>query len=82
MDTSTALWTLTSYLIIGLTYFAIVTFGVGLLWRLWGYLRTPMPWPEVTTPAPETESGSRSGAKRPKQSARERFMEKSLRGDP
>ena len=58
MDTSTALWTLTSYLIIGLTYFAIVTFGVGLLWRLWGYLRTPMPWPEVTTPAPETESGS------------------------
>lgn len=58
MDTSTALWTLASYIIIGLAYFAAVTFVLGLIWRLWGYLRTPMPWPEVTTPAPETEGGA------------------------
>lgn len=58
MDTSTALWTLASYFIIGLSYLAGLTFILGLLWRLWGYLRTPMPWPEVTTPAPETEGGA------------------------
>ena len=58
MDTATALWTLASYLIIGLAYFAGLTFILGLLWRLWGYLRTPMPWPEVVTPAPETEGGA------------------------
>jgi nitrate reductase gamma subunit len=58
MDTSTALWTLASYLIIGLAYFAGLVAVLGVLWRLWGYLRTPMPWPEATTPAPETESGA------------------------
>jgi nitrate reductase gamma subunit len=58
MDTSTALWTLASSLIIGLAYFAGLAFVLGLLWRLWGYLRTPMPWPETTTPAPETEGGA------------------------
>jgi nitrate reductase gamma subunit len=58
METSTALWILTSYVIIGLAYFAALTFGLGLVWRIWGYLRTPMPWPEVTTPAPETEGGA------------------------
>jgi len=58
MDTSTALWLLASYLIIGLSYFAALALVIGLIWRLWGYLRTPMPWPEVTTPAPETEGGS------------------------
>jgi nitrate reductase gamma subunit len=31
---------------------------LGLLAKLYGYLRTPMPWPEVVTPAPETESGA------------------------
>ncbi|MEW5959665.1 MAG: respiratory nitrate reductase subunit gamma [Chloroflexota bacterium] len=58
MDTSTALWTLLSYIIIGLAYFAGITFVLGLIWRLWGYVRTPMPWPEVTTPAPHTEGGA------------------------
>ncbi|GAB4545944.1 MAG: sulfate reduction electron transfer complex DsrMKJOP subunit DsrM [Anaerolineae bacterium] len=58
METSKALWMLASYFIIGLSYFAGLTFIIGLLWRLWGYLRTPMPWPEVTTPAPETEGGA------------------------
>ncbi len=58
MDTATALWLLASYIIIGLAYFAALVFVLGLLWRLWSYLRTPMPWPEVTTPAPETEGGS------------------------
>jgi nitrate reductase gamma subunit len=58
MDTSTALWALASYFIIGLSYFAGLTFVLGLLWRLYGYIRTPMPWPEVVTPAPETEAGA------------------------
>ncbi len=58
MDTSTALWTLAAWLIIGLSYFAGLTFILGLVWRIYGYLRTPMPWPEVTTPGPQTESGA------------------------
>jgi nitrate reductase gamma subunit len=58
METSTVLWLLTANAIIGLSYFAALVFGLGLVWRLWGYMRTPMPWPEVTTPAPATEGGS------------------------
>lgn len=58
MDTSTALWMLASYIVIALAYVAGVIFILGLLARLWAYLRTPMPWPDVTTPAPETEGGS------------------------
>lgn len=58
MDTATALWTLASYGIIGLAYFAMMTFGLGLVWRLVTYIRTPMPWPEATTPAPATEVGA------------------------
>lgn len=58
MDTPTALWTLASYAIIGLAYFAGITFVLGMAWRLYTYLRTPMPWPEVTTPAPKDESGA------------------------
>ncbi len=42
---------------IGLSYFAAVAFIVGLLWRLIGYMRTPMPLPVASTPAPETETG-------------------------
>ncbi|RME74221.1 MAG: nitrate reductase, partial [Chloroflexi bacterium] len=49
---------LASYIIIALAYVAGVIFILGLLARLWAYLRTPMPWPDVTTPAPETEGGS------------------------
>ncbi len=58
MDTPTALWLLFSIALIGLAYFAGLTFILGLLWRLYGYLRTPMPWPATTTPAPVSERGA------------------------
>jgi len=58
MDLSTALWTLASLFIIGLAYFSAFAFIVGLIWKLVTYLRTPMPWPEATTPAPETDAGA------------------------
>ncbi len=58
MDTSTALWTLLSYALIGLSYFAGIAFVGGLTWRMWGYFRTPMPWPAAITPAPQTEVGA------------------------
>jgi nitrate reductase gamma subunit len=58
MDTSTALWLLASYFIIALAYLAGLVFGLGLLWRLYSYVRTPMPWPEATTPAPVGEGGA------------------------
>lgn len=58
MDLSTALWTLASLLLIGLAYFSAFAFVAGLVWKLVKYLRTPMPWPEATTPAPETEAGA------------------------
>jgi len=45
-------------LLIGLSYFAGVTFVLGLLWRLVGYLRTPMPYPAALTPAPTTDAGA------------------------
>jgi nitrate reductase gamma subunit len=58
MDATTALTSLASLFIITIAYFAILVFILGLLLRLYLYIRTPMPWPEVTTPAPETESGA------------------------
>jgi nitrate reductase gamma subunit len=58
MDSSDILWTLLSLFFIGLAYFATFTFVAGLLWRLIGYLRTPMPLPHALTPAPKTEGGS------------------------
>lgn len=58
MDPSAPWPTLLSLFIIGLAYFAALTFVIGLVGRLITYIRTPMPWPEVTTPAPETESGA------------------------
>jgi nitrate reductase gamma subunit len=58
MDTATPLGTLFSLFIIGLSYFSGLTFIFGMLWRLYGYIRTPMPWPEVVTPAPVTEGGA------------------------
>ncbi len=54
----TPLWTLASLFIIGLSYFAAAAFVFGLLWRLIGYLRTPMPIPAAVTPAPTTEGGA------------------------
>ena len=58
MDPSAPLLTLFSLSVIGLAYFAGLTFILGLVSRLIVYVRTPMPWPEVTTPAPETEGGA------------------------
>jgi nitrate reductase gamma subunit len=58
MSTSTALWTLTSLAIIGLSYVSALAFVLGLLWRLYGYLRAPMPLPIATTPAPESQGGA------------------------
>jgi nitrate reductase gamma subunit len=55
LSTTTALWNLFAWFVIGLSYFAGVTFVLGLLWRLAGYLRTPTPLPVVVTPAPETD---------------------------
>jgi nitrate reductase gamma subunit len=58
MTTSTVFWTLASLSLISLAYFAGLVFILGMLWKLYRYLVTPQPWPEVTTPAPETESGA------------------------
>ncbi len=58
MDASTVLWTLLSLFFIGLSYFAAFALLAGLLIKLTGYLRTPMPLPTVVTPAPTTEVGA------------------------
>ena len=58
MDASDILWTLLSLFFIGLAYFAAFAFVAGLLWKLIGYLRTPMPLPHALTPAPKTEGGA------------------------
>lgn len=58
MSTSDILWTLISLFFIGLAYFATFAFTGGLLWRLYGYLRTPMPLPHAITPAPKTDGGA------------------------
>lgn len=58
MSTSDILWTLLSLFFTGLAYFAAFAFVGGLLWKLYGYLRTPMPLPHAITPAPSTEGGS------------------------
>jgi nitrate reductase gamma subunit len=58
MSTSDILWTLLSLFFIGLAYFAAFAFVAGLLWKFYGYLRTPMPLPHALTPAPATEGGS------------------------
>src|SRR5574339_41280 len=55
MDASDILWKLLSLFFIGLAYFSAVTFVGGLLWKVIGYLRTPMPLPHALTPAPRTE---------------------------
>ena len=58
MDSATVIWNLASLFIIGLSYFAGLTFIIGLLVKFIGYMRTPMPLPGVTTPAPTSESGA------------------------
>jgi nitrate reductase gamma subunit len=58
MESSAVLWNLFSVFLTGLSYFAILAFVLGLVGKLVGYLRTPMPWPEAVTPAPETEGGA------------------------
>lgn len=58
LSTSTALWTLFATFIVGLGYFAGITFVLGLLWRLVGYVRTPTRVPMVVTPAPTSDAGA------------------------
>jgi nitrate reductase gamma subunit len=58
MDTSTAAWTLFSFFLIGLAYFAALVFVLGVIRKLVGYLRTPMLLPHATTPAPTTDGGA------------------------
>lgn len=58
MNASDILWTLLSLFFIGLAYFSAIVFVAGMLWRLVGYLRTPMPLPHALTPAPTTEGGA------------------------
>jgi nitrate reductase gamma subunit len=58
MESSDILWNLFSVFLTGLSYFALLAFLLGLLGKLIGYLRTPMPWPEAVTPAPESEGGA------------------------
>ena len=57
MDTSSALWTLFSLFLVGLAYFAAATFILGLLYKLFLYLKTPVPLPTSVTPAPTGEGG-------------------------
>jgi nitrate reductase gamma subunit len=58
LSTSTALWILFSDFLIGLAYFAALAFAGGLIWRLFGYLRTPAPLPVAVTPAPSSDAGA------------------------
>ena len=58
MDASDIFWNILSLFFIGLAYFSAITFVVGMVWRLTGYLRTPMPYPHTLTPGPKTEGGS------------------------
>jgi len=55
MDASDVFWKLSSLFFIGLAYFSVLSFVAGLLWKVIGYLRTPMPLPHALTPAPKTE---------------------------
>ena len=41
MESSTVIWSLISYFLIGLAYFAALAFALGMLGKLIGYLRTP-----------------------------------------
>lgn len=58
MDAIEIFWTLLSLFIIGLAYFSAVTFTAGVLWKLIGYLRTPMPLPHTLTPGAVTEGSA------------------------
>jgi nitrate reductase gamma subunit len=58
MTTSTTLWTLASLFFIGLAYCAALAFLLGLALRFIGYLRAPLRWPVVVTPAPVSEAGA------------------------
>ncbi|MEW6400549.1 MAG: respiratory nitrate reductase subunit gamma [Chloroflexota bacterium] len=55
MEASDVFWNLLSLFFNGLAYFAAISFVYGLLSKLIGYLRTPMPLPHALTPAPKTE---------------------------
>ncbi len=51
-------WNLLSIFLVGLSYFAVIAFVLGLIVKLIGYLATPAPLPVPTTPAPENEGGA------------------------
>ena len=55
---NSVLWALISYFFIGLSYLAGLAFILGLLTRLYGYLRTPAPLPVAVTPAPTRDGGA------------------------
>jgi nitrate reductase gamma subunit len=55
MEASDVFWNLLSLFFVGLAYFSAISFVSGLLSKLIGYLRTPMPLPHALTPAPKTE---------------------------
>jgi nitrate reductase gamma subunit len=55
MEASNVFWNLLSLFFNGLAFFSAITFAGGLLWKVIGYLRTPMPLPHSLTPAPKTE---------------------------
>jgi nitrate reductase gamma subunit len=58
MDASEIFWTVLSLFFIGLAYFSAFSFVTGMLWKLIGYLRTPMLYPHALTPGPKTEGGA------------------------
>jgi nitrate reductase gamma subunit len=58
MDASEIFWKLLSFFIIGMAYVSAMAFTGGLLWKLIGYLRTPMPLPHTLTPGATTEGGA------------------------
>ena len=57
MGATEIFWELLSLFFVGLAYTSAVVFVVGVLWKLIGYLRAPMPLPHALTPAPSTEGG-------------------------
>ncbi len=58
MESSDIFWKLLSFFLNGMAYVSAAAFAGGLLWKMIGYLRTPMPLPHTLTPGPTTEGGA------------------------
>ena len=58
MVASDIFWNMLSLVFVALAYFSAATLVAGLLWKLAGYMRTPMPLPHALTPAPVTEGSA------------------------